>query len=277
MKNKIFKTITITILITIFSCQDVVDVDLKTSKERLVIEALIKWENGTTGNEQTIKLSKTSSFYNNQIIPATGANIVIKNLNTQQEFDFLEVEDGIYKTTLFIPEINTEYELEVGYNNEVYKATSTLLEAPEIQNITQSIEEGFSTEDPEINVWFQDFENQTDHYRISFIHYNSNGSQEERFNFIFNDSFQQNNLIKIFYESEDFKPNDQIHISMYKITERFFNFLNKLEQLNDSESGPFSVTPANVKGNIVNKTKQENYPYGYFSLNKFSKQIYTFQ
>ena len=36
------------------SCEDVINVDLETSNPKLVIDASIKWQKGTTGNEQTI-------------------------------------------------------------------------------------------------------------------------------------------------------------------------------------------------------------------------------
>ncbi len=278
MKNTVFKIITILYILNLISCQDVVEVDLETAKERLVIEALINWENGTTGNEQTIKLTKTSSFYNNQIIPATGANVVIKNLNTQQEFDFTESQDGIYQTSNFIPEIDITYELEVGYNNEVYKATSTLLDAPVIQGVTQSITNGLSVEDPEVNVIFQDFENQTDWYRIIFNYYKNNENEQTDYeDNVFKDDFIEGNSVTLFYENEELQTNDRIEIKMYKISERYYDFITKLQQQADTNFSPFSLPPINVKGNIVNATKPDNYPYGYFSLNKINTATYLFQ
>ncbi len=278
MKNTVFKIIAILHILNLISCQDVVKVDLETARERLVIEALINWENGTTGNEQTIKLTKTSSFYNNQIIPATGANMVIKNLNTQQEFDFTETQDGIYQTSNFIPEINTTYELEVGYNNAVYKATSTLLDAPVIQGVTQSITNGLSVEDPEVNVIFQDFENQTDWYRIVFNYYKNNEDEQADYeDNVFKDDFIEGNSVTLFYENEELQANDRIEIKMYKISERYFNFITKLQQQADTDFGPFALPPINVKGNIINTTKADNYPYGYFSLNKINTATYLFQ
>ena len=276
--KKIFKIATLILLTTIISCQDVVDVDLETTKERLVIEALIRWENGTQGNEQIVKLSKTASFYNNQIVPVDNANIVVKNLDTQQEFDFLLIENGIYQTTNFVPVTNTNYELEVSYNGEIYKATSILFAAPTIDDITQSIDGGFSLEDPEVNVIFQDFQNQEDFYRMVFkLDRPSENEEIENFNFIFNDSFQENNSISIFYENEDFLPEDIITSSIYKISEQFFDYLDKLELQADSGIGPFASPPINVKGNIINVSLEENYPYGFFSLNQIDKAVYVFE
>ncbi len=278
----IFRIITsLIILFIVSSCQDVVEVDLETGKERLVIEALIYWNNGTTGNEQTIKITKTASFYSNEINYVSGATVEIKNMETNQVFSFLEEQNGIYKTLNFVPQINATYQLTVTYLDEIFQAESTLLEAPEILSIYQSTEDGFTVEDPEVVVTFQDFENQTDYYRIFFNHHRPINETDyeniDYFIFPFEDSFQEGNIISIFYESEDLIPNDKIDITLYKITERFYYFLNKLEEQSHSGMGPFSLPPVNVKGNIINTSNADNYPYGFFSLNEINTGEYIFQ
>ena len=269
--------------IFLFSCQDTVDVNLETGKERLVIEALLKWEKGTQGNEQTIKLSKTSSFYNNQAIPATGATIVVTKENSFVDFVFSETEDGIYTTEGFEPEYNATYKLQITYNNEVYEATETLFKAPEILAISQSTEEGFSTDAPEVNIVFQDFEGQSDYYRTTLKYFKpDNGNTddlilEDSFNFVFNDTFQENNPISIFYENEDLETNDVVNIKLEAISKQFYNYLEKIEEQTNAGFGPFSLPPINVKGNIKNTTNQNNYPYGFFSVNEVIVEDYIFQ
>jgi hypothetical protein len=264
------------ISITFFSCEDVVDVDLETAQERLVIEAMIKWEQETIGNEQIIKLTKTSSFYNNQLIHATGATVIVTNIDTSQVFNFIETEDGIYATDSFEPILNNKYQLEVIYNDEVYKATETLFEAPEIIEITQSTEEGFSTEDPEIVLSFQDFLDQDDFYRISFIQTRGDDVLEDE-RYTYDSRFESNNVLSDFFESDTFKVGDQFIISVTKVSKQFYNFINVLEEQEDSGFGPFSSPPVNVKGNCINTTNESHYPYGYFGLNQISTEVYTFE
>lgn len=264
------------ISITFFSCQDVIDVDLETAQERLVIEAMITWERGTNGNEQEIKLSKTSSYYNNKIIKATGAMVHVTNLVTLQTFDFIEVEDGLYTTAAFEPVLNTMYELEVVYNNETYKATETLYESPEINDITQSTEEGFSTDEPEINVFFDDFENQDDFYRIVFQHFRPSTEVIDTDAFTFDSRFEENNELSKFYESEDLITGDELTTSILKVSKQFYTFINVIEA-QGSDGGPFAPPPVNVKGNCINTTKESHYPYGYFGLNQISVGHYTFE
>lgn len=278
MKKIIYKLTVIILLITTVSCQDVVDVDLETSKERLVIEALIQWENGTTGNEQTIKLTKTSSFYNNDIAYATGANVVVTNTNTSQVFNFTETSDGIYQVSNFVPILNNTYTLEVVYQTETYQAEETLFEAPEIIEINQSTEEGFSDEDPEINLFFQDLLDQEDFYRIVVKQFRPDDNETvDNVYFTYDAQFEENNIISGFYESDDMEPNDEFSIFVYKISERFHNFLNILYEQGDANFGPFATPPVNVRGNCININDDENYPYGYFSLNQVSKEFYVFE
>ena len=50
---------------SVISCEEVVNVDLDTAAPKLVIDASIKWEKGTTGNVQKIKLTTTTDYYSN--------------------------------------------------------------------------------------------------------------------------------------------------------------------------------------------------------------------
>jgi len=266
---------------TLFSCQDVVEVDLKTAQERLVIEAMIKWQKDTSGNEQAIKLSKTSSFYNNQLVKATGATVSVTNTNTNQIFDFVETEDGLYTIDSFVPELNAIYQLNIDYNSEHYQAEETLFESPEITEITQSTEEGFNTELPEVVVSFNDFQDQDDFYRIHFLQYRpSEDAIIDKFDYTYDSRFESNNTLSDFYESDEenaFQVGDQFIISIAKVSEQFYNFINVLQAQGEGGFGPFTTPPVNVKGNCVNTTKKDHYPYGYFGLNEVSVGVYVFE
>ena len=83
MKNII---ILLTIIIPSFflhSCEEVVNVDLKTEAPRLVVDAGINWYKGTAGNEQKIKLTTTTDYYSHTIPVVLGATVSIKNAATK--------------------------------------------------------------------------------------------------------------------------------------------------------------------------------------------------
>ena len=71
------------LLITVLffnACTDVIDVEVPTEETKLVIEASINWEKGTSGSDQTIYLSKSTPFFEtNGNVPVSGASVVITN------------------------------------------------------------------------------------------------------------------------------------------------------------------------------------------------------
>ncbi|MGB8706147.1 MAG: DUF4249 family protein, partial [Gillisia sp.] len=85
----------ILVALSFCSCEDVVQVDLTQSPPRLVVEASIKWQKGTSGKDQFIKLSLTAPFFQDTIPPATGAKVKVYN-DDGEEYFFTEVDPGIY-------------------------------------------------------------------------------------------------------------------------------------------------------------------------------------
>jgi len=78
MKNII---ILLLISISIFSCEDVIDVNVPNSEPRLVIDASINWIKGTSGNEQSIKLTLTAPYFDSSVPPANDAEVFITDSN----------------------------------------------------------------------------------------------------------------------------------------------------------------------------------------------------
>ena len=68
------------LIVTLFaSCEDVIDVDLNYSSERLVIEGQLNWIKETQQTEQRVILSKTTPYFENLRIPANGAEVQVKD------------------------------------------------------------------------------------------------------------------------------------------------------------------------------------------------------
>ncbi len=83
--------------ITLFNCEDVIDIDVPTSEPRLVIDASINWVKATTGNEQFIKLTLTAPFFDSSVPPANNAEVFIIDQNnnviklTKREREILQL------------------------------------------------------------------------------------------------------------------------------------------------------------------------------------------
>lgn len=262
------------IALCITSCEKVIELDLETAQERLVIQGLLQWEKDTDGAEQTIKLSKTGSFYDSKIVPAIGAVVsVTKQNGTTIMFD--ETTNGIYSTSSFEPEIGATYTLNITYEGQTFIASNTMLSVVKIDTITQSTEEGFSINDPEINISFTDPAGQNNFYRIVYKRRRGDSTITEAT--LYDDQFEDGNELTDFFERNDTKTGDRFAIILAGISEEFSTYIDLIEAQEDADIGPFSVSPVNVKGNCINQTNPENYPYGYFSISEVATATYIYQ
>ncbi|WP_066223078.1 DUF4249 domain-containing protein [Formosa haliotis] len=275
MKKYIYISL-ISVLSVFTACTDVIDVDVPTADPRLVIEASIDWEKGTLGHEQTIKLSTTTPYFETDTPNAvTGAQVSVTRLSNNQVFEFSDNNDGTYTTTVFEPALNEEYTLNVIYENETFTATETLRPTTSFTNVSQSLGGGFFPDELEVNVYWNDPADETNFYILKFL------QQGERFPRLvdISDEFLNGNEIHIFYEKNDtdegFEPGDVVDINLYNVSERYYNYI----QLLNSQSGsgnPFAPTPVELRGNCINITNADNYPYGYFRVTQTDKASYTF-
>ncbi|MDR1876845.1 MAG: DUF4249 domain-containing protein [Flavobacteriaceae bacterium] len=272
---KIFKIILIlTIGLFLTSCEDVIDVDLDTAAPRLVIDASIDWVKNTSGSEQKIKLSTTTGYYNAEFPTVSGADIVVTN-TANTVFNFVENPGtGEYICTDFEPIIGETYTLTINLNGETYTATEKLINVPDIKDtIDQNDKGGIMGDNIEITYYYQDDPDHDNYYLNSIITSYIVFPQYE----VESDNNQQGNLISEIYWHEDLKPGDVINIKLYGISKRYYKYFNKILQAsgNSGGGGMFSTTPTAVRGNIVNQTNGEKFPYGYFRLSEVDTKSYT--
>lgn len=260
------------IFLSFLSCEKVIDVDLATTEPKLVIEASIEWWADTPGNEQTIKLSTTTDYFNDTIPPATNAVVTI-NTNTQS-FVFLEEEPGIYRCHNFIPVVGESYTLTIIYDDETYSATEKLLETPLITRVEQKDDGGILGGDIEVKFFFDDIPNETNHYLLKikdpYKVIPEYGVQEDRF-------FQNNEMFSLYF-SDDLQVGDTLTFTLNSITQHYYNYMNiLLTQTGSSGAGPFGTPTTTTRGNVINQTNFNNFALGYFRLSKTENEAYIIQ
>jgi len=260
------------IVIAFTNCEDVIDVDLNTAEPRLVIDASINWFKNTSGNEQSIKLTLTAPFFNDSVPPANNAIVNITDANNNV-FNFIEDgQTGIYRNTNFIPVINNTYVLTIVYEGETYTATETLKSVVPIDYVEQNDEGGFSGDDIELKAFYTDPANIENYYFFEFISDIAVIPTLE----VYEDRFTDGNQIFGYYTEEDLEANDIVTIRNYGISEQFYDYMYILLQQGSEEGGgPFETQPATVRGNCINTTNPENYPFGYFRLSEVDELVYT--
>lgn len=267
------KVLFLLIFVGLFSaCEDVVEVNLEEAEPRLIVDAIMEWEKGTSGTNQTIKLSRTRDFFEQEPRPVSGANIIVKK-NSGEEFTFEETTSGEYVTTSFLPEINELYELKIEVDGNVYEAEETLKPVVEIESIEQNDEGGFSGEDIELKVFYQDPEGEENYYLFKYF---APFLAFPEFS-IFDDEFNNGNRSFSLFSEEDLEPGMEIDIQLYGLSEDYYNFLEILLAQAGSAGGPFETQPATVRGNIKNENDDEELIFGYFGLSEVVKRSYTIQ
>ncbi|AEM72388.1 hypothetical protein Murru_3374 [Allomuricauda ruestringensis DSM 13258] len=280
MKNYI--SLIIITLLAVTSCTDVVEVDVPTAETRLVVEASLDWEKGTAGNVQSIELSTSTPYFDLDSDAAVdGAQVNVTDLDSGDEFLFEGQGNGLYTTSNFIPVLYHQYQLEIIYDNETYLATETLYPVSDIKALTQSTEGGFDDEFLELNLYFDDPEEEENFY---LIRYQEEGDPfpdlEDQ-----SDEFTNGNEQHDFYEKDDdednneqpFEPGDTVFVDLYGISEQYYNYIRLLIEQYYSAGDPFGAVPAPIKGNCINQDNPANFAYGYFRVTQVSRGSYTFQ
>lgn len=259
--------------LTFFSCEDVIDVEVPIAAPKLVIEGSINWLDGTDGKEQTIDLSLSAPFFDAQIPPALGATVTVTNENNNRVFNFLDNDNnGSYVCTDFLPVLNTIYTLNIIYKGETYTGKETMTTVVPIDFVQQVNDGGFSGEETEIKAFYTDPEAQENYYFFSF-------QEEDETNpylSISDDEFINGNQVFAFYTNENTEAGKQITIRSYGVSKQFAKFMDLLlQQSADEDGGPFEVQPATVRGNCINVTNPDNFPFGYFRTSHAYEIIYT--
>lgn len=279
IENKINVLSLIGLSAIIFSCTEAIDLTVPTESPRLVIEASLDWEKGTLGNNQTIKLSLSTPYYDTAPNPVSGASVMVENATNGDVFIFNDQQDGSYTTTNFVPIINNTYNLEVIYNSETYTAIETLISVSELNRIEQSLEGGSDEEELDLTIYFGDPANEVNFYYITFLEGENLLPTRE----IMSDEFTNGNEMSLLYEEDpadeedQILPGDMVDIYLFGISETYYDFLNRLIEQANSAGDPFATVPTRLKGNFTNLENPENYAFGYFRVTEFVNEVYTFQ
>jgi hypothetical protein len=256
----------------LISCEDVVEVNLVEAQPRLVVDAALQWKKGTTGEEQTIRLSRTRGFFEQVPVTVSNANIIVIDANGIA-FNFEEQNPGEYVTQNFAPEIDMDYTLSIEVDNQFYTAAETLKPVVPIDSIQQNNEGGFGGEDIELKAFYTDPAEIENYYLFKFFVPFAAFPEFE----IYDDEFNDGNSIFGLYSDEGLEPGMEIAIENHGVSEAYYNFLNILLAQAGSAGGPFETEPATVRGNISNSADEDELIFGYFSLSEVDEVLYTIE
>ncbi|MDC1393927.1 DUF4249 domain-containing protein [Flavobacteriaceae bacterium] len=252
--------------ISLFSCEDVIEVEVQNTTPRLVIDAQF---NMYTKEQQLrleggVRLSFSANYFDEELPVVKDALVTITHLNSGLEYPLLFDEFiGMFVPDKidFLTDFNSKYELSVLHQGQAYTGSTVFVPVPPILKAVQGTKTLFSGDETEIILSFQDFSEREDFYLYDF------GQEiyrpiEDRF-------FQGEEFVfSHFYSSGEVKVGDIITIKAHGVEEQYYNYFNLILTLTDSNGGPFQSLPASSRGNILNVTQPDNYPLGYFLISE---------
>jgi hypothetical protein len=252
--------------ISLFSCEDVIEVEVQNTTPRLVIDAQF---NMYTKEQQLrleggVRLSFSANYFDEELPVVKDALVTITHLNSGLEYPLLFDESiGMFVPDKidFLTDFNSKYELSVLHQGQAYTGSTVFVPVPPILKAVQGTKTLFSGDETEIILSFQDFSEREDFYLYDF------GQEiyrpiEDRF-------FQGEEFVfSHFYSSDEVKVGDIITIKAHGVEEQYYNYFNLILTLTDSNGGPFQSLPASSRGNILNVTQPDNYPLGYFLISE---------
>jgi len=251
------------------ACEDVVEVDLNEGTPKLVIEANFLKQITSDNSVLRINLSKTIPFFDSEPSFVNNATVTISSENG----DTILVpftEDGRYELSNIEPELGVAYTLEVTVDGETYSATESLVTGVPLELVEQDNEGGFSNDEIDLKVFFNDPANVENYY--FFEGRSTRGDLAD----VYSDEFFDGNEIFGFYAVEDLEAGDEITFYLHGVNKQFYNFMFiLLQQSGDQGGGPFETQPATVRGNFINETNEDNFPLGYFRVSEVSILTYT--
>jgi hypothetical protein len=274
LKKYNFKSKTITLFSFLFvllflSCDKVVELDLETGDPKIVIDAEIIWKKGTSGSQQSIKISRMAPYYNAKVPKVSGAQVRVENSNGAI-FTFNESEPGLYVCTNFVPVINMEYKLFVQVDGQSLTAIEKLVSVPPIDRVEQEFMPDITGPDfIVVSFYYRDPVDQVNYYLTD---YKSDLFLSPEYASS-SDEFVNGNEINEKFGDPDLKSGKIMEVTHRGISKNFYNYMNLI--LGAANSNPFGAVPGNIRGNIINTTDTNNFALGYFRLCEANHVSYT--
>ncbi|MFY0605662.1 MAG: DUF4249 domain-containing protein [Cyclobacteriaceae bacterium] len=281
------------IAISIYSCDDVVDIPLKDAEPIMTVDA---WLNHTS-DTQRIVLTYTRPYFDNTApTPVLNAEVAIGVLDNNSLVDTLyftdENADGVYE---WIPpsgekfgEIGQSYALQIEALGNTYNAFSTMNDVPPVDSITFEYNEkdAFITEDWYYGeFWSRDLDGLGDTYWIKAYKNDTLLSEPEQMNLAFDASFSfgyENDSLPFiqpirtavnpFDDAPDqpspYEIGDRLKVEIYAITNEAWFFLTRVRDetvRNPGFAQLFANPLSNVPTNIISDDEEVEV-VGFFSV-----------
>ena len=276
----IFRLLIISITFVFFSsCEDVVQIKLDEGSKLYVIDAFV---NNLRANQVIRVVTNDSYFSNREAPPVTNAAVVLKDLNSNTQYNFAYTSNGNYVYTLAntdtISRIGHQYELIVTIDGVTYRSLCLQKRTAILDSISATNDNGLGVIREYYNcfLWARDKVDQnSDYYWIKTF----------RNDTLFSDPGDLNTAIDgtggevtsadadtlsftppaIFLGFNRYYSGDKCKVEIHSISRETNNFLlQAVAQIQNG--GLFATTPENVRTNIITPSEAKTKAIGWFNM-----------
>ena len=238
--------ISLVIFVLLFSCEDIIEVDLNDTEPQLVIEGTISNLDGP----YQVRLSESTDFYDPGIYPpVTGAIVEISDDAGNREV-LREDGEGIYLAENILGESGRSYNLQVSVNGENYSAKSYMEPAVKIDSIKPEYfpDAGFRESGFYLHCYFDDPSDTTNYYRLrAYV----NGVMDEAL-YLLDDSFIDGNTVDYYLFFATYQPGDTALVELLSIDDKVYDYYLTLSNIVNEQGGGNPSNPANPNSNLTN-------------------------
>ena len=256
---------------TVFTaCEKEINLDLKNTSPKLVVEGNVLWGIDTVIYQQELKLSLSANYTGNtNPIPVTNA-IVMVNDGTNT-YTYNHIENGVYRSS-FIAATNKTYKLIISYEGDEYNAYETLKdEGASIDSLTVNYFSSAlgSPEGNFITVNTSDPLDERNFYLWQLYINNQlmiNPSPGNIYRAIQKDDFFNGQPLINYLPFDNFPVVNGVTARLHQlnISEQMYNYYYSIFNLTASSPVSGDVPPGKIRGNILNLNKSDKNALGYF-------------
>lgn len=248
MKSAIRFSLFVAALAFFSSCEKVINIDLKNSNPKLVVEGIITDESGLLSHR--ILLSKSQSFSSDgRNNPVVGATVIVEDITGNIIDTLLETKPGEYLTQKILGIEGHTYNLRAIVDGVAYTSTSTMPVAVNLDSTYIQELPIFGQNFKQVIPYFKDPAGNENYYRFSIQVNDSLQNRFEAWDDLLSDGKFNSRPLNI--DNQDLLEKDDTVIVIMNTTEKpMYDFFYTLDNASGNGQTPGNPT-SNISGDAI--------------------------
>lgn len=269
---------------TFWSCQDVVDVDLKAEEPKLIVNAILR-VNEENPAENRVRITQSAGFFDELDIPEPSSLFPPDGFVQRGAIGYapdpndpnywVPGSDGVPfgENQLLVGEFDPETRdlFYIIYKDEVYLAEYFYTPAPPIDSVTIGDNQLLDEDETEVILTFTDPVDESNYYVIGYGDGNY-VALEDRF-------FNGENYTFSYFKDKAFNTGEELTVTLWGVDEQLYTYFSELIEQSDMSDNPLFSTPVTtVRGNFLkaegidnidvfnNVGRPQEFILGYFAI-----------